>query len=122
MENTLNNPGLQDIAENIFLNLNYETLEVCQQINKNSKHILENPMFWLKKFIRRGLSKKNQMDWIEVIRITRESEPEPLFGIRVVQKYGPRYVMLLHTSLDQQGPASSDFLSLDYLYYSTSGS
>ena len=45
-----------------------------------------------------------------------------LFGIRVVQKYGPRYVMLLHTSLDQQGPASSDFLSLDYLHYSTSGS
>ena len=77
MENILNNPGLQDIAENIFLNLNYETLEVCQQINKNSKQILENPMFWLKKFIRRGLSKKNQMDWIEVIRITRETELEP---------------------------------------------
>ena len=77
MENILNNPGLQHIAENIFLNLNYETLEVCQQINKNSKQILENPMFWLKKFIRRGLSKKNQMDWIEVIRITRETELEP---------------------------------------------
>ena len=77
MENITNNPGLQHIAEDIYLNLNYEALEVCKQINQNSKHILDDPMFWLKKFVRRGLSKKTQMDWIETIRITRETELEP---------------------------------------------
>ena len=29
-------------------------------------------MFWLKRFIQRGLSKKNQEDWIEAIQMTRD--------------------------------------------------
>ena len=49
-EKILNTPGLQDIAEKIFGYLNVEDLENCQQINQSSKKILDNPMFWLKKF------------------------------------------------------------------------
>ena len=70
MEIILNNPGFQQIAENVFLNLNYEKLEICRLVNEFCKEILDNPMFWVKKFIQRGLSKKNQSDWLAAIQIT----------------------------------------------------
>ena len=70
MENIIKNPGLKHIAENVFLNLNYEKLETCRLVNEFCKEILDNPMFWLKKFIQRGLSKKNQSDWMAAIQIT----------------------------------------------------
>ena len=77
MENFINNPGLQHIAENVFLNLNHENLEKCRLVNESWKNILDNPMFWIKKFIRRGgLSKKNQIDWMAAIQITSNSDLE----------------------------------------------
>ena len=75
MEQILNNPGLQHIAEKIFDNLVYEYLEICQGINQSSKQILdyqmEKPMFLLKKF--RNLSKVNQEAWIELIESEKNS-------------------------------------------------
>ena len=65
MEKIINNPGLQHLAENIFLNLNYADLKKCQLINQSARQILENPMFWIKELIRKGLSKENQKDWIK---------------------------------------------------------
>ena len=60
MEKIINNPGHQNITENIFLNLDYEDLEACGLINKSCNRILDDPFFWLKKY---PLSKKNQDDW-----------------------------------------------------------
>ena len=75
-EKILNNPGLQHLAENIFDNLNYDDLEICQGINQSSKQILdyqmEKPMFLLKKF--RNLSKKNQKGWSKVIESAKNSD------------------------------------------------
>ena len=34
MEKIINNPGLQHLAENVFLNLNYADLKKCQLINQ----------------------------------------------------------------------------------------
>ena len=48
---TLLSSGLQHLAENIFLNLNYELLKECFKINSSCREILENPLFWLKLFI-----------------------------------------------------------------------
>ena len=76
MESFVKNPGLQHLAEEVFLNLDSEKLKVCGLVNKSCQEILANPLFWLKKFIRRGLSEKNQMDWIEAIRITRDTDLE----------------------------------------------
>ena len=45
-ERILNNPGLQHLAENIFANLNFEYLKICQGINQSSKQILDHPKFW----------------------------------------------------------------------------
>ena len=60
MENLLNSPGLQHLAENIFLNLNYEKLKICQMINQTSYQILNgNPILWIM-FFRRKLSEENQ--------------------------------------------------------------
>ena len=76
LENFLNVPGFQHLAENIFLNLSYDDLMSCQILNRSSKRILENPIFWLKKFIRRGLPKQNQNDWNNAIQLTRNSKLE----------------------------------------------
>ena len=75
-ESIFNNPGLQHIAENIFGNLNYEDLEVCRTVNQSCKKILDEPIFWLKKFIRRGLSMKDQLDWTKAIQLTKHTDLE----------------------------------------------
>ena len=73
MEKIISNPGLQHLVENILLNLDHQDLEIYQQVNNSFKEILNNPMFWLRKFIQRGLSKKNQSDWINAFRITKDT-------------------------------------------------
>ena len=67
------NPGLQHIAENIFLNLNHVTLLKCQNVNTEWKKILESPFFWLKKCVRQfGSSsekiKENQSQWSKLFQ------------------------------------------------------
>ena len=53
------NPGLQHISEQIFLNLNNENLLKCQQVNKDWEQIINNPTFWLKKCVQRRLTDSN---------------------------------------------------------------
>ena len=73
MENIISNPGLQHLAEKIFLNLDVEYLKNCGLINQSCQQILDNPMFWLRKIT--GLSKKNQKDWINAIKpVMKNSE------------------------------------------------
>ena len=56
-------PGLQHLAEKIFLNLSGEDLKSCQLINQSANQILNNPMLWI-----RELSEENQKEWIEAIQ------------------------------------------------------
>ena len=74
MENIITNPGLQHLAEKIFWNLDVEHLKICGLINQSCQQLLDNPMFWLRKFV--GLSKDNQKDWINVIKSVKNSEEE----------------------------------------------
>ena len=71
LEKILNTPGLIHLAENIFDNLDHEGTDVYRNINQTSQKILDNPMFWLKKF--RQLTKKNQKYWINVIQSMNNS-------------------------------------------------
>ena len=84
LENLINIPGLQHLAENIFFSLNYDDLKSCQLLNRSSKRILDNPLFWLKKFVQRGVSRKNEMDWLTAIKLTRNTKLETnvLFYLR----------------------------------------
>ena len=70
MENIINNPGLQHLAEKIFWNLNYNDLETCRLINGSCRKILDNPLFWIKIFIHRGMSKKYEIG-LPLSKVTR---------------------------------------------------
>ena len=72
MESIINNPGLQHLAEKFFWNLDTEQLKICGLINLSCKQMLENPLFWLKKF--KNLSMANLKDWIKVIKLVKNSE------------------------------------------------
>ena len=74
MEKIIKNPGLQHLAKNIFSNLNYSELKKCQLINQSTSQILDNPMFWIRELIQKGLSKENQNDWIEAIQLNYEKK------------------------------------------------
>ena len=72
MERIVSNPGLQHLAEKVFWNLDVEDLKICAQINQSCKHILQNPIFCLRKF--QYLSKKNKEGWINVIQSVKHSD------------------------------------------------
>ena len=75
VESFINTPGLQHLAENTFLNLNYQDIKACGLLNGSFQlfvnQIMENPLFFLKKFVLGGMSKKNETDWTEIIQKTR---------------------------------------------------
>ena len=73
----INNPGLHHVAEEIFWNLNFKALENCQQINQSSNEILKNPLFWMKKLVRRGgISKENEEEWMKALKLAKNSNKE----------------------------------------------
>ena len=72
METIICNPGLQHLAEKVLLNLDPWKLKICRQINQYCKQILQNPLFWLKKF--RNISTEYQKDWIKVLKKVKNSD------------------------------------------------
>ena len=74
METILRNPGLLHLAENIFLNLETEDLEVCEKINQSSKQILEDPSFWLWKLMLKGLPEEKIEDWKKAIKLAKTTD------------------------------------------------
>ena len=74
MEKIISSTGLQHLVEKIFLDLDVEDLKISGQINQACKQILENPMFWLKKF--RSLSKDNLNNWIQVVKLAKNTDKE----------------------------------------------
>ena len=70
MELIIQNPGFQHITEKILVNLSFEDIMAFQLVNKSCKKILDDPMVWIKKWISKGLSKKNQGKWIKAIQLT----------------------------------------------------
>ena len=88
LDNFIKNPGLQHLAKEIFWNLNSATLEICQKINQSSSKILEDPFFWLQKFVREGsISNKNQEDWTKTIQTVISKYQHGLFKMNSVTKF-----------------------------------
>ena len=81
----IHNPGLHHIVEEIFLNLDFKSIVASKLVNKSFQDIVENPFFWLKKWrLRLGLSKKNHKDWINAIKITKNTDLRKII-VRYVQ-------------------------------------
>ena len=77
MESIIQNPGLQLITETILFNLDFQALKKCQLLSKSFKEILDDPIFWLRKWrIKNGLSEKNYDDWIKAIQLTKNTNVE----------------------------------------------
>ena len=72
MEEIIKNPGLQHLAEKVFWNLVVEDLRNCAQINQSCQQILQNPIFWLRKF--KHLSMENKKCWIKAIQSVKNSD------------------------------------------------
>ena len=73
MEKIINTPGLQHLAEKVFSNLDVEDLK-SGHINQSCNQILEDPMYWLRKFV--GLSKENRKDWFKIIQSVKNFDCE----------------------------------------------
>ena len=91
------NPGLQHLAENIFLNLNGEDLKACQLICQSANQILgNNPMFWIKKCFQKGLSKeKNKEGWIKGVQSEMNYGKEKHIALYLKQKFMNKRVVTL---------------------------
>ena len=92
------NPGFHLVLENIFLNLNFDDLSACEQINKFCKNVLNNPNFWLKKFTLRGLSKENQNDWETAIGLAKDDsglENDIMLYLKISSKHVGLYQRLI---------------------------
>ena len=102
LENILKNPGLHHIAEIIFWNLNYEELEFCCLINQSCKQILGKPIFWLKKFIRKGLPNQDQLDWTKAIQLTKDTVLEKIVFLYLKKSSMNKRVVHLPCYIDEK--------------------
>ena len=82
VETFINTPGLKHLAENIFLNMNYQEIQACGRLNVSfqifADQLMENPSFLLKSIILGGMSKKNETDWTEIIQKTKGTKFEEI--------------------------------------------
>ena len=99
MERIFTNPCDRVILENIFENLEFEDIVAladredrekrgCELINKWCYHVLNDPIFWLKKWTKNGLTKTDRVDWIRILalaKITKQEEDVLKFIKKVIQ-------------------------------------
>ena len=108
MEQIINNPGLQQNVENIFIHLGFDDLLNCRLINKSCRKMLDNPMFWLKKWIHRKPSQLNYKNWSKAIQITKNS--------KLLQKRLLYYLKLIVAENIPKSKKSSIFVATFYGY------
>ena len=79
----------------------------CQDVNQSSQQIQDDPMFWLQKFIERGLSKENQWNWTKAIQLSKGTNMERSIFLYLKKTFENNPVVDLPCY----------FLNLDYDYY-----
>ena len=67
MNTILKNPGLQHIAEDIFLNLGENSINKCANVNQIAMELVNRPMFWFKKLSQVKLFSKYIEPWRALI-------------------------------------------------------
>ena len=74
MEFLTNNPGLQYLSEEIFLNLDPEDLDKCKLVNGRWENVISNPSFLVRKFIQLGIFKNFGCEWKKAVQLLTEGE------------------------------------------------
>ena len=67
MEKLTENPGFNQLVQNIFIYLNYNTLLSCRMVNHSIKKNIDSPNFWLTKMSLSGMSRKRYLNWCRLI-------------------------------------------------------
>ena len=129
METLIKTPGLQHLAENIFLNLNYQEVKTCGLLNETfdlfTDQLIENPFFLLKRFVLGGMSKKNENDWTEIIQKTRGTNIEEFvfeylnqyFKNEKVADFGvPSIIKKVTYGIGNHGIGNLSTVSLEYYH------
>ena len=91
MDLIIKTPGLQHIAEAIFLNLSHKRLVHCRRVSHSWKQLLlNNPIFWLKKcFIKNNrLNKEERKQWMKLIQYYSANE--------IMKKKITKYLKKIH--------------------------
>ena len=71
MDLVIRNQGLQHISEEIFLNLDQKSLTHCENVNQIWAKVLNNPSFWLKKCVKKGLLEHFNFEWMKLIQSSK---------------------------------------------------
>ena len=71
------NPGLHHIVEETFMNLDYENLLECKEVNSFWEIILKSPTFWFKKCVQKGLNNEDQLEWHKLIQTLKNTNFNP---------------------------------------------
>ena len=72
MDTLTKNPGLQHIAEEIFLNLSLSDILKCSRVNESWKTILDKPHFWIQKRAQ-DPKFKNKSAWKKLVQLTSQT-------------------------------------------------
>ena len=91
------NPGLQHIAEEIFSNLDRNSLCKCQKVNNHWWNIIMNPWFWFNRIkLHNKLLLGHQKEWMKFC--------EKLGKLNLTKAMTPAltyiYVLLHHVTID----------------------
>ena len=106
MDNLTKNPGLQHIAEEILLNLNYFDILKCSQVNESWKTILDKPHFWLQKHAQKPTF-KNKSAWKKLVQLTSQTDLEKKLTQDLSKFYfSPINFCPIHWLMDNSGEDS----------------
>ena len=87
MESIAENPGLQHLVENVFANLeDHKSLLECQKVNSTWKRMLNNPIFWFKKCLGKGLLRHHQNDWTKLFQSLKNNSELKFFLTKYLMK------------------------------------
>ena len=102
-------PGLLDIAERIFMELDHEKLLLCEEVNSNWRTILRNPWFWYKKCQQNSTLSVYQSEWEQFIRAMQN---------RNLSDHLTSILKKIHSkAISEESTIASGSVSLDHLIF-----
>ena len=77
MKVLIENPSLaRDIGQHILQFLPHEKLKTCRLVNSTMKQIIDNPNFWMERFMREknNMADENITKWVKLLQSVSNNE------------------------------------------------